>query len=93
MEIEGIIWLEHIIEKLWIKHRVDVDEVEQVFENQPHFRRIERGDVEGEDLYTAIGQTGGGRYLVVFFIYKQTHNILIISARETTQSERRRYAR
>lgn len=91
MQIEGIIWLESILEKLAVKHQVDPEEVAQVFSNRPRFRRIERGKVDGEDVYTALGQTDGGRYLIVFFIYKQTREALVISARDTTRNERSRY--
>ena len=27
MRIDDYIWLEHIVEKLWVKHRVDPEEV------------------------------------------------------------------
>ncbi len=37
------------------------------------------------------GQTEGGRYLIVFFVYKRDKSALILSAREMTQGERRRY--
>jgi uncharacterized DUF497 family protein len=54
---------------------------------------IERGDIEGENLYTAMGQTSAGRYLVVFFIYKTTREALIISARDMTSKEKNLYGR
>jgi uncharacterized DUF497 family protein len=67
--------------------------VEEAFRNGPRFRRIERGNVAGEDLYAAMGQSDSGRYLVVFFVYKQSHDALIVSARDMTTGERRRYAK
>ena len=33
MKIEGIIWLENIVDKLAYKHRVDPYEVEDIFNN------------------------------------------------------------
>ena len=36
MKIVGFIWLEEIVEKLATKHQVVPEEVEQVFDNQPH---------------------------------------------------------
>jgi len=48
--------------------------------------------VKGEDLYVAYGQTHGGRYLIVFFIRKETP-ALPISARDMTDSERNYYER
>lgn len=57
------------------------------------YRRIERGKVRGEDLYTALGQTDAGRHLIVFFIHKTSGEALIISARDMTQKDRRQYER
>jgi len=37
-KIEGLIWLEEIIEKLLRKHRVIQTEVKEVLRNSPHFR-------------------------------------------------------
>jgi uncharacterized DUF497 family protein len=93
LEIRGVVWLRRIINKLAQKHQVEPEEVEKIFENRPRFRRLERGDVAGEDLYSAMGQTDDGRYLIVFFIYKRTREALVISARDMSQKERRRYGR
>ena len=91
MDIVRVIWLRDIVDKLEWKHNVLPDEVEQVFSNRPHFHRIARGHVQGEDVYGAFGQTDNGRYLVVFFIKKPDLAALIISAREMDARERRRY--
>jgi hypothetical protein len=32
-----------------------------------HFRFVEKGHRRGENVYSAMGQTSGGRYLIVFF--------------------------
>jgi uncharacterized DUF497 family protein len=93
LKIAGIIWLRSVINKLAQKHQVDQTEVEQVFHNRPRFRRVARGDVAGEDLYSAMGQTDAGRYLIVFFIYKRSHEALVISARDVSPKERRRYGK
>ena len=77
MRIEGVIWLRHVSEKLAFKHQVDIHEVEEVLNNFPKFRFIEKGDRKGEDIYMASGQTDGGRYLSVLFIYKVTKEALI----------------
>ena len=58
------------------------------------FGRAAQGQVEGEDVYAAYGQTDGGRYLVVFFIDKDDKDdnaALPISARDMTPAERRFY--
>lgn len=93
MQIIGLIWLEEIVEKLEVKHRVIPEEVEQLFRKQPRIRRMKKGHYRGEDVYRALGQTEAGRYLVVFFIHKTTGDALILSARDMDDKERRGYAR
>jgi uncharacterized DUF497 family protein len=93
MTIVGFIWLEEIVEKLAAKHQVTTDEVEQVFDNRPGIKRMNKGFFRGEDVYRALGQTEAGRYLVVFFIFKQTREVLILSARDMDHKERKSYER
>ena len=93
MLIREVLILRPTIEKIWRKHHVIENEVDEVFESRPKFQRVENGDIEGEDLYGAYGQTGAGRHLAVFFIYKLSHDALVISARDMNKSERRRYAK
>src|ERR1700677_495054 len=93
MKIHGFIWLEDIIEKLWDKHNVDQAEVLEVIENNQHFRFVEKGYREGENVYAALGRTDAGRYLIIFFVYKQDRRALIVSARTMSEAERRRYER
>ena len=91
MEIARIIWLRDIVDKLEWKHNVAPGEVEEVFATRPHYRRIARGHVQGEDVYGAFGQTAAGRYLSVFFIKKPDRTALIISARDMDDRERNQY--
>jgi hypothetical protein len=91
MKIKEIIWLIQFIEKIERKHGVGIEEVEQTFANRSRIHRIEKGDVEGEDLYRLLGQTDAGRYLAVFFIYKSGGKALIISARDMSDRERNNY--
>ena len=93
MYIDDFIWLPDVIEKLESKHRVSPEGVEEVFFNRPHFRFVEKGHVAGEDVYVALGQTDGGRYLSVFFIHKPGNLALVISARDMDAAERKRYGR
>ena len=93
MKISNIVWLAQFVEKLERKHGVSPDEVEEVFNNGPRFKRIERGDVSGENLYRAVGQTDGGRYLAVFFIHKRRDSALVISARDASRRERKSYGK
>jgi hypothetical protein len=91
MRIDDFIWLPDIQEKLAVKHRVAQEEVEEVFFNRPHFRFIELGCTDGENLYAALGRTDAGRYLIAYFIYEPKHMALIVSARDMDARERRRY--
>ena len=93
MIVDDFIWLPQIVDKLESKHGVYPEEVEELFFNQPRFRFHEKGKVQGENLYTALGQTDGGRYLIVYFIFKSSNRALIISARDMNRVERRYYGR
>ena len=91
MKIDDFVWLPTIVDKLESKHGVLPDEAEEVFFNRPRFRFVETGIRTGEDVYSASGRTNSGRYLIVFFIRKDTNAALIISARDMDRKERRRY--
>jgi uncharacterized DUF497 family protein len=91
LKIEGLIWFDEIIEKLARKHKVSQNEVREIMANRPHFRFVEKGHRAGENVYAAMGQTKSGRYLIVFFIYKRDGRIVILSARDMTPAERKRY--
>jgi uncharacterized protein len=93
LKITGFIWLDEIVEKLAVKHQVEPYEVEELFSVAPKFRFVESGNLAGEDVYAALGQTEAGRYLVTFFIRKADNRVLPISARDMTAAERKRYAR
>ena len=62
MEVGEIIWLYTFVEKLWRKHHVRIEEVEEVLSGRPRVRMVARGNVAGEDVYSAMGKTTGGRY-------------------------------
>jgi len=93
MRINGIIWLRDVIDKLAFKHSVEQEEVEEVFDNRPRFRFLEKGERAGEDVYVALGQSNAGRYLAVMFIYKKSKDALILSARTMAPKERRLYGK
>jgi len=93
MFIDDFIWLPAIIDKIEVKHGLTLEEVEEVFFNQPRFRKVEDGIRKGEDVFAATGQTDGGKYLVAFFIRKKNNVALIISARLMDKSERRRHGK
>jgi uncharacterized protein len=89
--IKDIIWLDRIVEKLAWKHNVLPSEVEEVFSGGCRIFRKEKGKVEGEHLYNALGRSKSGRYLSIFFIKKLGNRALIVTARGMNGAERRRY--
>jgi len=93
MNVSGIIWLREIVEKLASKHNLTTEEVEEALHSVRRFRFIETGDVEGEDLYAALGRTAAGRYLIVYFVHKRTGEALIVTARNMTKKEKKLYAK
>ena len=93
MVISQIIWKDQFVEKLEVKHGVSVTEAEDVLCHEPHIRKVGKGNVKGENVYAAFGQTAGGRYLVIFYIRKLTGAILPISAREMDDGERKYYGK
>lgn len=93
MVIERFIWLPSVVDKLLSKHDVTPEEVEEAFYSKPMVRFHEKGRIQGEHMYTAFGQTESGRYLIVFFILKRRPQALVISARDMSSVERKRYER
>lgn len=99
MTIEGFLWLDEIVDKLFVKHNVNTSEVEEVFANNPRIRLRQRGDRLGENVYVALGRTDEGRYLMIAFIRKLPREewpytqALILSARDMAEKERKQYER
>jgi len=91
--IDDIFWLDRIVEKLAWKHNVLPSEVEEVFGGEYRIFHKEKGKVEGEDLYNALGRTEAGRLLSVFFIRKLGSKALIVTARDMNKRERKRYGK
>ncbi len=93
MKIDSLIWLRDIVDKLAWKHQVNLEEVEEMLNNRPRIRFVQKGERKSEDVYMALGQTDAGRYLTVLFIYKKTKEALILSARDMANKERRKYGK
>ena len=94
MQVDYIVCPEKIEDKLESIHHVTVREARQVLLAKPRIRFAENGYIAGNDVYAAFGQTFGGRYLSVFFIYKpKTKTTIIISARDMSKKERKSYGR
>lgn len=89
--IDDIIWLDTIVEKLAWKHNVLTSEVEEVLSGDCRIFKKESGKVEGEHLYNALGKTNSGRYLSIFFVRKLNNKALIVTARDMSRREVKRY--
>ena len=93
MKISRIIWLEEIVEKLHWKHNVEENEILEVLANKPRFVLKESGHKQREDVYAAFGATDAGRLLSIFFVYTEDQRAIIVSARDMTTKERKKYVR
>jgi uncharacterized protein len=93
VKIIDLLLNDNVIDKLIWKHNISELEVRQLFNNQPNIRFIEKGKIKGEHLYVASGRTDAGRYLLVFFIMKKNKKVLIVTGRDMTERERRKYAK
>lgn len=93
MIINEIIWKQKFVDKLSFRHKVSIEEVEEVLGKSPVIRKVGRGHIKGENVYAAYSQIHNGRYMVVFFINKNRNSALPISARDMDKSERRYYER
>jgi uncharacterized DUF497 family protein len=91
--IDDIIWFNRIVDKIAWKHNVLPSEVEEVLSGQCMVFRKEKGKIEGEHLYNALGKTEAGRFLSLFFIKKFGNKALIVTARDMNKSERKRYGK
>jgi len=63
---DGFEWDDGNIGHAPAKHHVTLDEVEEVFFNNPYVK-LSRIEVNGERRYLAIGRTDEGRFLSVIF--------------------------
>ena len=93
MKTTECLWLDKFVDKIIRKHNVFPEEVEEVLSKDPAIYRLEGGHVKGEDLFIGFGRTDAGRYLSVLFILKEDKRALVISARDMTKRERRKYGK
>lgn len=89
--IKKLVIPQYIIQKLQWKHHVSEDEVKQVLQSKCKLFFIEKGNIENENVYLSLGQTGSGRCLSIFFIFKLDKTAIVISARDMAKKERKRY--
>jgi uncharacterized DUF497 family protein len=69
------------------RHHIEPEEVEEVCLGRPYVSRTREGKLR------VIGQTDGGRYLIVILAPRGQGVYYPITARDATESERRLYKR
>ncbi len=89
-ECKGFEWDASNSEKNWIAHKVSRSECEQIFFNHPLLVVNDDKHSQSEDRYFALGKTNARRKLFVSFSIRN-HLTCVISARDMTRNEKRRY--
>ena len=79
---------EGIEEKLWRKHEVTMEEVEEAVDQRTEFRALGK-DEHGEMRYRVVGRTLDGRWLTVILVRRGPDRAAVLSARDATSRERR----
>jgi uncharacterized DUF497 family protein len=78
------------LRKNWERHRVSAAECEQVFFNRPLVAAPDTGHSQTEPRFYLLGQTDAARRVFLVFTVRG-ELIRVISARDMTRKERRRY--
>jgi uncharacterized DUF497 family protein len=73
------------------KHGISFPEAATVFQDEEGLYEYDEGHSELEDRFHLIGVSSRRRMMVVIHVERAALRIRIISAREPTESERRRY--
>jgi hypothetical protein len=88
----GFDWDKGNVLKNWKKHGVLASECEQVFFHSPLIAMPDPVHSIEEPRFHALGQTDGGRHLLIVFTVRN-NLIRVISARDMTRKERQVYER
>lgn len=88
---KGFQWDEGNSNKNWYLHQVSDGECEEIFFNVPLIVLSDKGHSKNEERYFALGRTEKNRWLFAAFTLRDDL-IRVISAREMTRSEERKYA-
>ena len=89
-DCEGFEWDEGNSDKNWIRHEVSRFECEEIFFNQPLIVKSDIKHSESEIRYYSLGRTDSNRFLFISFALRNKL-IRVISARDMTQKERKKY--
>ena len=88
---EGFDWDKGNVEKNWLRHRVAFYECEEAFFHEPVVFSNPQHSA-AEPRYYALGRTLEGRLLTISFTMRR-NRIRVISARDMSRKERRRYGK
>ena len=86
----GFEWDDGNQTKNWEKHDVSMGECEQIFFRQPLIVRRDMKHSKAEIRYYALGRTDAERLLFLVFAVRKDQ-IRVISARDMTRAEKKRY--
>ena len=86
----GFDWDIYNSKKIWVKHRVDRVETEEVFSNEPVIVAEDIKHSEKEPRFYALGHTDDNRRLFVVFTIRG-RLVRVISARDMSRKERKVY--
>jgi hypothetical protein len=86
----GFEWDDGNLTKNWDKHEVSEGECEQVYFRQPLIVRRDKKHSKLENRYYVLGRTDAERLLFMVFTVRN-NKIRIISARDMTRAEKKRY--
>lgn len=88
---EGFEWNDGNSNKNWHLHSVTDGECEDVFFNLPLIIASDKKHSDTEQRFFALGRTDANRWLFIAFAVRNKL-IRVISARDMTKSEKRKYA-
>jgi len=88
----GFEWDDDNLTKNWDKHEVSPGECEQVFFNRPLIVKKDKKHSILEIRYYVLGKTDADRLLFLVFTIRKD-KIRIISARDMTRGEKKRYSK
>jgi hypothetical protein len=78
-----------IEEKIWIKHQVTVDEMEEALFNR-HIEKRKPGDLRRRYIY---GRTDAGRYLFIVVEQLSPRHFFLLTAMDMDKGERKKYGK
>ena len=87
---DGFLWDAGNKAKNWEKHKVSINEIEDVFVNLPLFFFDDLEHSLAEQRTLVLGKTSGSRLLSIIFTVRY-NKIRVISARDMSRMERKTY--